>query len=33
MPITTLSIPTPDGPADAFAAFPDRGGRQRHPGC
>ncbi|MFF3087778.1 dienelactone hydrolase family protein [Streptomyces nojiriensis] len=32
MPITTLSIPTPDGPADAFAAFPDRGGRQRHPG-
>ncbi|MFF4424645.1 dienelactone hydrolase family protein [Streptomyces sp. NPDC001549] len=32
MPITTLSIPTADGPADAFAAFPDHGERQRHPG-
>ncbi|MFB6560410.1 dienelactone hydrolase family protein [Streptomyces sp. NPDC056400] len=34
MPITTLSIPTPDGLADAFAAFPDHGERQqqRHPG-
>ncbi|MFE2378518.1 dienelactone hydrolase family protein [Streptomyces sp. NPDC059398] len=30
MPIETLEIPTPDGPADAFAAFPDHGGR--HPG-
>ncbi|WP_031071604.1 dienelactone hydrolase family protein [Streptomyces sp. NRRL WC-3742] len=30
MPTTTLQIPTPDGPADAFAAFPDGGGR--HPG-
>ncbi|MBI0296500.1 dienelactone hydrolase family protein [Streptomyces sp. PRKS01-29] len=30
MPTTTLRIPTTDGQADAFAAFPDRGGR--HPG-
>lgn len=30
MPITTLHIPTADGRADAFAAFPDRAGR--HPG-
>ncbi|MCH6163758.1 dienelactone hydrolase family protein [Streptomyces marispadix] len=30
MPIKTLHIPTDDGQADAFAAFPDRGGR--HPG-
>ncbi|MFC9737913.1 dienelactone hydrolase family protein [Streptomyces noursei] len=30
MPTTTLQIPTPDGRADAFAAFPDGGGR--HPG-
>ncbi|MFF9473462.1 dienelactone hydrolase family protein [Streptomyces roseolus] len=30
MPLTTLRIPTADGQADAFAAFPDRGGR--HPG-
>ncbi|WP_432092789.1 dienelactone hydrolase family protein [Streptomyces sp. bgisy100] len=30
MPTTTLRIPTEDGRADAFAAFPDRGGR--HPG-
>ncbi|MGV9851846.1 dienelactone hydrolase family protein [Streptomyces sp. NPDC003442] len=30
MPTTTLRIPTPDGAADAFAAFPDRG--ERHPG-
>lgn len=30
MPITTLRIPTADGQADAFAAFPARGGR--HPG-
>ncbi|MFI8823389.1 dienelactone hydrolase family protein [Streptomyces sp. NPDC053431] len=30
MPIETLLIPTPDGQADAFAAFPDRG--ERHPG-
>ncbi|MBB5940098.1 dienelactone hydrolase family protein [Streptomyces zagrosensis] len=30
MPTTTLRIPTPDGQADAFAAFPDRG--ERHPG-
>ncbi|MFF4476949.1 dienelactone hydrolase family protein [Streptomyces sp. CY1] len=30
MPTKTLLIPTPDGQADAFAAFPDRGGR--HPG-
>ncbi|MFJ3202800.1 dienelactone hydrolase family protein [Streptomyces sp. NPDC086989] len=30
MPITTLQIPTADGRADAFAAFPDRG--ERHPG-
>lgn len=30
MPTTTLRIPTPDGQADAFAAFPDGGGR--HPG-
>ncbi|MGW6577038.1 dienelactone hydrolase family protein [Streptomyces sp. NPDC054945] len=32
MPVTTLSIPTADGPADAFAAFPETGGRRRHPG-
>ncbi|MGW2816247.1 dienelactone hydrolase family protein [Streptomyces sp. NPDC001415] len=30
MPIRTLHIPTPDGHADAFAAFPDRG--EQHPG-
>jgi carboxymethylenebutenolidase len=30
MPTKTLPIPTPDGQADAFAAFPDHGGR--HPG-
>ncbi|GAA2068734.1 dienelactone hydrolase family protein [Streptomyces albiaxialis] len=30
MPTTTLRIPTQDGEADAFAAFPDGGGR--HPG-
>ncbi|MFF4099122.1 dienelactone hydrolase family protein [Streptomyces sp. NPDC001903] len=30
MPTTTLQIPTTDGQADAFAAFPDGGGR--HPG-
>ncbi|MFJ4539776.1 dienelactone hydrolase family protein [Streptomyces tibetensis] len=30
MPIKALQIPTVDGPADAFAAFPDQGGR--HPG-
>ncbi|WP_030664691.1 dienelactone hydrolase family protein [Streptomyces rimosus] len=30
MPTKTLQIPTADGHADAFAAFPDRGGR--HPG-
>jgi carboxymethylenebutenolidase len=30
MPTETLHIPTPDGPADAFAAFPDGGGP--HPG-
>ncbi|MER7721928.1 dienelactone hydrolase family protein [Streptomyces flaveolus] len=30
MPIKTLQIPTHDGQADAFAAFPDRG--ERHPG-
>ncbi|MEU3373150.1 dienelactone hydrolase family protein [Streptomyces sp. NPDC006660] len=30
MPTTTLLIPTPDGEADAFAAFPDDG--ERHPG-
>ncbi|MFJ6793599.1 dienelactone hydrolase family protein [Streptomyces sp. NPDC091268] len=30
MPLTTLEIPTEDGRADAFAAFPDGGGR--HPG-
>ncbi|MFJ8313011.1 MULTISPECIES: dienelactone hydrolase family protein [unclassified Streptomyces] len=30
MPIKTLQIPTTDGQADAFAAFPDRG--ERHPG-
>ncbi|MFE0107322.1 dienelactone hydrolase family protein [Streptomyces sp. NPDC059009] len=28
--LTTLRIPTPDGRADAFAAFPDGG--ERHPG-
>ncbi|MFF4444510.1 dienelactone hydrolase family protein [Streptomyces sp. NPDC001502] len=32
MPVTTLSIPTADGPADAFAACPGHGGRQRYPG-
>ncbi|MFG2225689.1 dienelactone hydrolase family protein [Streptomyces sp. NPDC048644] len=31
MPTKTLQIPTPDGQADAFAAFPDRG--ERHPGA
>ncbi|MBD0420453.1 dienelactone hydrolase family protein [Streptomyces sp. TRM S81-3] len=30
MPIKTLQIPTADGLADAFAAYPDRG--ERHPG-
>ncbi|MCG7524522.1 dienelactone hydrolase family protein [Streptomyces sp. OfavH-34-F] len=30
MPTKTLRIPTPDGQADAFAAFPERG--ERHPG-
>ncbi|MEU4797110.1 dienelactone hydrolase family protein [Streptomyces sp. NPDC023327] len=30
MPIKNLRIPTPDGQADAFAAFPDDG--TRHPG-
>ncbi|CAM3622654.1 dienelactone hydrolase family protein [Nocardiopsis rhodophaea] len=30
MPTKTLHIPTPDGRADAFAAFPDHG--ERHPG-
>ncbi|MBP0454572.1 dienelactone hydrolase family protein [Kitasatospora sp. RG8] len=30
MPTKTLQIPTTDGQADAFAAFPDHGGR--HPG-
>ncbi|KIZ16805.1 dienelactone hydrolase family protein [Streptomyces natalensis] len=30
MPTKTLQIPTPDGQADAFAAFPDGAGR--HPG-
>ncbi len=30
MPTKTLQIPTPDGQADAFAAFPDR--VARHPG-
>ncbi|MFE2290142.1 dienelactone hydrolase family protein [Streptomyces sp. NPDC059452] len=30
MPTEMLHIPTPDGPADAFAAFPDDG--ERHPG-
>jgi len=30
MPITTLRIPTPDGQADAFAAYPDT--RESHPG-
>ncbi|MCX4451192.1 dienelactone hydrolase family protein [Streptomyces sp. NBC_01789] len=30
MPVKTLQIPTADGQADAFAAFPDDGGR--HPG-
>lgn len=30
MPTKTLHIPTPDGQADAFAAFPDHG--ERHPG-
>lgn len=31
MPTKTLQIPTADGHADAFAAFPDHG--ERHPGC
>ncbi|MFF1921283.1 dienelactone hydrolase family protein [Streptomyces sp. NPDC058221] len=30
MPTKTLTLPTPDGRADAFAAFPDDG--ERHPG-
>ncbi|MFH9424020.1 dienelactone hydrolase family protein [Streptomyces sp. NPDC017529] len=30
MPTKTVQIPTPDGQADAFAAFPDHG--ERHPG-
>ncbi|MGY4099781.1 hypothetical protein ACW2Q0_09510 [Nocardia sp. R16R-3T] len=30
MPTKTLQIPTTDGQADAFAAFPDHG--ERHPG-
>ncbi|MFE3766044.1 dienelactone hydrolase family protein [Streptomyces sp. NPDC059104] len=30
MPTTMLHVPTPDGRADAFAAFPEGGGR--HPG-
>ncbi|WP_394361729.1 dienelactone hydrolase family protein [Amycolatopsis sp. SB7-3] len=30
MPATTLSIPTPDGRSDAFAAYPEEGGT--HPG-
>ncbi|MEW1750029.1 dienelactone hydrolase family protein [Streptomyces angustmyceticus] len=30
MPLTTLQIPTTDGRADAFAAYPDHG--ERHPG-
>ncbi|MEV5707941.1 dienelactone hydrolase family protein [Actinoallomurus sp. NPDC052274] len=30
MPTKTLQVPTPDGQADAFAAFPDRG--EPHPG-
>ncbi|MGW0338001.1 dienelactone hydrolase family protein [Streptomyces sp. NPDC003011] len=30
MPVRTLQIPTMDGQADAFAAFPDHG--ERHPG-
>ncbi|WP_314173893.1 dienelactone hydrolase family protein [Streptomyces winkii] len=30
MPAKTLPVPTPDGQADAFAAFPDDG--ERHPG-
>ncbi|MFI0741505.1 dienelactone hydrolase family protein [Streptomyces sp. NPDC021100] len=30
MPLKALRIPTPDGRADAFAAFPDDG--ERHPG-
>jgi len=36
MPTKSLQIPTTDGHADAFAAFPDRGGQgdqgERHPG-
>ncbi|MEW2030759.1 dienelactone hydrolase family protein [Streptomyces roseifaciens] len=32
MPTKTLQIPTPDGRADAFAAFPDHGEQHRHPG-
>lgn len=31
MPTKMPHIPTADGQADAFAAFPDGGGR--HPGC
>src|SRR5258707_15258017 len=30
MPTASVQIPTPDGQADAFAAFPDDG--ERHPG-
>jgi carboxymethylenebutenolidase len=30
MPVKTLRVPTADGQADAFAAFPDRG--ERYPG-
>jgi len=30
LPLTTLQIPTTDGRADAFAAYPDHG--ERHPG-
>ncbi|MEI5103728.1 dienelactone hydrolase family protein [Streptomyces sp. PmtG] len=32
MPTTSLRIPTAAGQADAFAAWPDRGDRARHPG-
>jgi carboxymethylenebutenolidase len=32
MPTEKLRIPTADGQADAFAAFPDRGRGERHPG-
>lgn len=31
MPTKTLQIPTADGQADAFAAFPEHDGQ--HPGC